>query len=137
MFRLHQWFCALCHEQIVSLVCAISSLVKQNQYTLFSTCMFKTASPTKTMSLFIRFLEEQKHESSYMIILFISMTSLLSFFSILSLGHKFLGARTVFYYVQKLQLAQQDPTLDNEHFFWPTHSAFLNSDTSEPFFWCR
>lgn len=68
--------------------------VKQNQHTLFSTGMLKNASPTKTMSLLMRFLEEQKHESLYMIILFTSMTSLLSFFSVLYLGHKFLRART-------------------------------------------
>lgn len=63
--------------------------------------IIKNGSPTKTMSLFMRLLEEQKHES--LIILFTSMTPLLSFFSVLSLGHKFLRARTIFYYVQKLQ----------------------------------
>lgn len=41
--------------------------VKKNQHTLFSTCMFKNASPTKTMSLFMRLLEEQKYESLYII----------------------------------------------------------------------
>lgn len=117
--------------------------VKKNQHTLFSTCMFKNASPTKTMPLFMRLLEEQKHESLYIIHSIYQYGFLAIFFTQFFLQATSPSGKELPFTMCRKYGKHSRIQLLAVNIFWKknpyflskkTHTAFLNSDSSEPFF---